>query len=73
MHPDSATPPTAAAPTQRNTLYVQVLVGIVLGGLLGYAKPEWGVQLRPLGDAFRATYSGCYGHRPDADLEGICA
>lgn len=49
MHPD---PQAAAVPRQRNTLYVQVLVGIVLGGLLGYVKPEWGVLLRPLGDAF---------------------
>jgi aerobic C4-dicarboxylate transport protein len=24
----------------------------VIGGALGYVKPEWGVQLRPLGDAF---------------------
>lgn len=33
-------------------LYVQVLIGIILGGLLGYLQPSWGVQLRPLGDAF---------------------
>jgi aerobic C4-dicarboxylate transport protein len=31
---------------------VQVLIGIVVGGLLGYLQPEWGVKLRPLGDAF---------------------
>src|SRR5829696_7312002 len=37
---------------KRNTLYIQVLAGIVLGGLLGYVKPEWGIALRPLGDAF---------------------
>ncbi len=29
-----------------------MLVGILLGGLLGYFRPEWGVKLRPLGDAF---------------------
>jgi len=34
------------------SLYVQVLIGIVAGGLLGYLQPEWGVKLRPLGDAF---------------------
>jgi len=34
------------------SLYVQVLIGIVVGGLLGYLQPEWGVKLRPLGDAF---------------------
>ena len=42
-----------ARPTSsRNTLYLQVLAGIVLGGLLGYVKPAWGVELKPLGDAF---------------------
>lgn len=34
------------------SLYIQVLLGIVLGGLLGYLKPAWGVELKPLGDAF---------------------
>ncbi len=38
--------------SSRNTLYLQVLAGIVLGGVLGYAKPAWGVELKPLGDAF---------------------
>ena len=42
----------APAASQRNTLYLQVLVGIAIGGLLGYVKPEWGVLLRPLGDGF---------------------
>jgi aerobic C4-dicarboxylate transport protein len=37
---------------QRNTLYLQVLAGIVLGGVLGYVKPAWGIELKPLGDAF---------------------
>lgn len=52
MHPESAA--TDAAPKQnpRNTLYIQVLIGILLGGLLGYVKPGWGVALKPLGDAF---------------------
>jgi aerobic C4-dicarboxylate transport protein len=50
MHPDPA--PATEGPRKRNTLYIQVLVGIVLGGLLGYMQPEWGVKLRPLGDAF---------------------
>src|SRR5688572_3315858 len=52
MHPDSAPATAGEGPRKRNTLYVQVLVGIVLGGLLGYMQPEWGVKLRPLGDAF---------------------
>src|SRR5215216_1323691 len=49
MHPD---PAPANSPRKRNTLYIQVLIGIVLGGLLGYLRPEWGVKLRPLGDGF---------------------
>src|SRR5688572_5514545 len=52
MHPDSAPATAGEGPRKRNTLYVQVLIGIVLGGLLGYMQPEWGVKLRPLGDAF---------------------
>ena len=36
------------------TLYVQVLLGILLGGLLGYFHPGLGAQLKPLGDAFVA-------------------
>lgn len=47
--PATATPP---ASSKRNTLYLQVLAGIVLGGLIGYFEPKWGVKLRPLGDAF---------------------
>ena len=49
---DPAADSSNAAPAKRNTLYLQVLAGIVIGGVLGYVKPEWGVQLRPLGDAF---------------------
>ncbi len=37
---------------RRNLLYLQVLIGIVLGGALGYFHPTWGAALRPLGDAF---------------------
>jgi len=33
-------------------LYVQVLIGIILGGIIGYVRPEFGAQLKPLGDAF---------------------
>jgi aerobic C4-dicarboxylate transport protein len=58
MHPapepanTSAAVATPAAPPARNTLYLQVLAGIVIGGLIGSVKPAWGVELRPLGDAF---------------------
>src|SRR5687767_6748130 len=52
---DPAPPPaTDAVPKKRNTLYIQVLIGIVLGGLIGYFWPDYGVKLRPLGDAFVA-------------------
>lgn len=33
-------------------LYVQVLIGVVAGGLLGYFHPTLGADLKPLGDAF---------------------
>lgn len=33
-------------------LYFQVLLGIVIGGLIGYFWPGFGADLKPLGDAF---------------------
>ena len=33
-------------------LYVQVLAAIVAGVLLGWLSPEWGAEMKPLGDAF---------------------
>ena len=33
-------------------LYVQVLIGVIAGGLLGYFYPKLGADLKPLGDAF---------------------
>ncbi|WP_432383469.1 dicarboxylate/amino acid:cation symporter [Duganella sp. P38] len=33
-------------------LYVQVLIGVIAGGLLGYFYPSLGTDLKPLGDAF---------------------
>ncbi len=33
-------------------LYLQVLVAIVLGVLLGWTEPEWGAAMKPFGDAF---------------------
>ena len=52
MPPDSGSATDTPVPRRRVSLYIQVLIGIVLGGLLGYLQPEWGVKLRPLGDAF---------------------
>ncbi len=46
-------PATApAVPKKRDTLYLQVLVGIFLGGLLGWKFPDAGVAVQPLGDGF---------------------
>src|SRR5213075_2831871 len=33
-------------------LYVQVLIAIVIGALIGHYMPELGVSLKPLGDGF---------------------
>ena len=33
-------------------LYVQVLIGVIAGGLLGYLYPKLGTDLKPLGDLF---------------------
>jgi aerobic C4-dicarboxylate transport protein len=33
-------------------LYVQVLVAIALGVVLGWLRPEWGIAMKPLGDGF---------------------
>jgi aerobic C4-dicarboxylate transport protein len=33
-------------------LYVQVLIGVIAGGLLGFFYPALGTDLKPLGDAF---------------------
>lgn len=48
---DSSVPPQPSK-SPRNTLYLQVLVAIVIGILLGYFKPDLGEQMKPLGDAF---------------------
>lgn len=34
------------------SLYIQVLIAIVLGCLLGWFEPKWGVAMKPLGDGF---------------------
>jgi aerobic C4-dicarboxylate transport protein len=34
------------------SLYFQVIVAVVLGVLLGQFAPSWGVEMKPLGDAF---------------------
>ncbi|MEE4465240.1 cation:dicarboxylase symporter family transporter, partial [Azotobacter chroococcum] len=34
------------------TLYIQVVIAIVLGVVIGYFWPQTGIELKPLGDAF---------------------
>ena len=34
------------------SLYLQVLVAVALGALLGVVRPEWGAAMKPLGDGF---------------------
>lgn len=43
--------PAAPVPFYKQ-LYVQVVVAIAIGILLGYFEPQYGVALKPLGDAF---------------------
>jgi len=43
--------PSSSVPFYRK-LYVQVLVAVVLGAVLGYAFPAFSVHLKPFGDAF---------------------
>ena len=44
-----------AAPVHKpfyRVLYIQVLVAIVIGGLIGWLNPAWGIALEPLGTLF---------------------
>jgi aerobic C4-dicarboxylate transport protein len=45
-------PSDSAPPAKKNTLYVQVLVAIAVGIALGHFAPEFGAQLKPLGEGF---------------------
>jgi aerobic C4-dicarboxylate transport protein len=49
--PASAKIPSSSVPLYRK-LYVQVLVAVVLGTVLGYVAPNFSVNLKPFGDAF---------------------
>lgn len=52
MHPITV-PPAAEGPRRlHHHLYVQVLIAIVAGALLGHFYPLFGASLKPLGDAF---------------------
>jgi aerobic C4-dicarboxylate transport protein len=36
------------------SLYIQVLIAVIVGVVLGYARPEWAIEMKPFGDAFVA-------------------
>lgn len=44
----------SATAKKGSTLYLQVLVAIALGVALGIVKPEWAMELKPLGEGFVA-------------------
>lgn len=52
MFPNPEADSRGRAHRKRDTLYVQVLAAIVLGALVGFVEPSWGVALQPLGDGF---------------------
>jgi len=58
ISPDAGTVRAAAAPPAHKpwytVLYVQVLIAIAIGILLGHYFPKIGVQMKPLGDGFIA-------------------
>ncbi|PZQ33409.1 MAG: C4-dicarboxylate transporter DctA [Stenotrophomonas acidaminiphila] len=49
---DVETPTVSARKPFYRQLYVQVLIAITLGALLGHFEPHYGEQMKPLGDAF---------------------
>jgi proton glutamate symport protein len=51
QHPNQ-TPLPSPRPWYRPSLTTQILVGLVLGGLLGYVKPNWGNNVYFLRDIF---------------------
>ncbi len=56
MEAISRHPIAAAAPRKPwySILYIQVIIAIVIGVVIGWLDPRLGVQLKPLGDAFIA-------------------
>lgn len=52
MYPNPEVGAVSVERRKRDTLYLQVLVAIIAGAILGYVRPDWGVALQPLGDGF---------------------
>ena len=48
----SAALPLAPRPWYRPSLTTQIMIGLVVGGLIGYVKPEWGNSVYFLRDIF---------------------
>ena len=55
---------SAAAPPAPlyKSLYLQVLIAIAIGVLLGYFAPDTAAQLKPLGDGFIKLITVSYTH-----------
>jgi aerobic C4-dicarboxylate transport protein len=53
-YPEQAGYPMAKGQSWYSVLYVQVIIAIIIGALIGYFSPTTGVALKPLGDAFIA-------------------
>jgi proton glutamate symport protein len=49
IHSSASTP---AAPSRLPSVTTQIFIGLVLGVVLGYVWPSWGVAIRPLADLF---------------------
>jgi aerobic C4-dicarboxylate transport protein len=45
---------TASKAAASKSLYLQVMIAVILGVVLGYAAPDWAIAMKPLGDAFVA-------------------
>jgi aerobic C4-dicarboxylate transport protein len=52
MHSDPTPPEANRVRSTRSTLYLQVLAGILIGGIIGVVRPSFAIELKPLGDAF---------------------
>jgi aerobic C4-dicarboxylate transport protein len=50
--PEARATKSPAVKRRAPSLYVQVLVAIALGVLVGWLRPDWGTSMKPLGDGF---------------------
>lgn len=52
VHPSSSPPLTEKRPWYRPALTTQIMIGLVLGGFIGWIQPEWGNKVYFLRDIF---------------------